>query len=397
MRFSAPDYATWQQVEVHLAGGAIVTATKAGLFAHGRHDAAALLIAERAVVSRGDVVAYLNCGSGLFGVVAALRGEASHVVLTDRNVISAEAARRTMTMNGVAVATVALQQGLGGVLPPSTADVVAIRIPHEKLAISQLLRDSFRALRMGGRCYLAGATIEGVKPAARAMEQLFGQANVLAAGGGYRIVGATKSRDDAAVTAPFDSPFLDSGCFHEVRATLRGRDYRLFARPGVFSWDHLDEATQILAEAMVIQPGESVLDLGCGSGALGVVAGGLSQGQRVCLVDADIEAIRSAARSADAAGLSDLRVLTSDITSAVPNERFDVVVSNPPFHLGKSTALDVPGQFIRQSYDVLTPGGRLLLVANRTLPYERVVSETFGHVRILHDGARFKVLAATKG
>ena len=75
---------------------------------------------------------------------------------------------------------------------------------------------------------------------------------------------------------------------------------------------------------------------------------------------------------------------------------FDLVITNPPFHVGKATSLDLPLQFIADSWEVLAPGGRLFLVANRTLPYERAIRERFGNMATLHDGQRFKVLGATR-
>jgi 16S rRNA (guanine1207-N2)-methyltransferase len=56
----------------------------------------------------------------------------------------------------------------------------------------------------------------------------------------------------------------------------------------------------------------------------------------------------------------------------------------------------VPRQFIADAYTHLKVGGRLMLVANRTLPYEQVIADRFGEVRTLHDGRRFKVLGATR-
>lgn len=377
-------------------GRAFAVATKPGLFAHGHGDPAAMLLAEHVVVAPGDTLAYLNCGSGLLGAVAAVTGSAHRVVLTDRHVVSAEAARRTMALNGVNGATVLLQHGLGEAVSSGTVETVAIRIPHEKLALQQLLHDAFHALRLGGRCYIAGATTEGVKAAARAMATLFGATQVLASGGGYRIVVATKGSAEPGINADDNDSTVGADHFREIHATLRGRDYVLFTRPGVFSWEHVDEATQILANTMEIGIGESVLDLGCGGGALGTVAASLSQSQHICLVDADIEAVRSAARTVAAAGLRDVRVMASDITEAVRDERFDVVISNPPFHIGKHTALDVPIEFIRQAHDVLVSGGRVMLVANRTLPYEAVLNAMFGNVHTMHDSARFKVLLAVK-
>ena len=88
--------------------------------------------------------------------------------------------------------------------------------------------------------------------------------------------------------------------------------------------------------------------------------------------------------------------LASDIAGAVLDERFDVVVTNPPFHVGKATDLDVPIQFINDAHNVLASGGRMFLVANRTLPYEQAIKRRFGNVSNVHDGPRFKVLSAVR-
>jgi 16S RNA G1207 methylase RsmC len=94
--------------------------------------------------------------------------------------------------------------------------------------------------------------------------------------------------------------------------------------------------------------------------------------------------------------VKNFRTLPSDVAEAVIDERFDLVVTNPPFHVGKQTELSVPMQFIEDSWEVLAPGGQLFLVANRTLPYETPIKRRFGNVLMVHDGRRFKVLTATK-
>jgi 16S rRNA (guanine1207-N2)-methyltransferase len=207
-------------------------------------------------------------------------------------------------------------------------------------------------------------------------------------------VTAVRAADARATGEDLASPFLDHDTFRELQVQLADRELTLFTRPGVFSWDALDEATAILADAMRIGAGESVLDLGCGAGALGTLAALQSRGGSVVMVDADAEAVRCATRTAERAGAENVEVLASDVGGAVLDRRFDAVVTNPPFHIGKSTDLDVPRQFIEDAWATLRDAGRLYLVANRTLPYERMIAERFGEVRTLHDGARFKVLGA---
>ncbi|MEO5511872.1 MAG: methyltransferase [Longimicrobiales bacterium] len=369
-------------------------------------DPASALLARAVTVETGDVVVHMNCGPADFGLAAAAVGLASRVILCDRTVVAVEAARAAIAGMAppVAQVDVVLGHGLAG-LPADVArgsvDIVGIRIPREKIALLQLLSDAFHALRTGGRCCIAGPNNEGIKSAARLLEELFGNADVVERGSGCKVVVARRKTDvpeGAPVNASsFDTPFLDHNTFHSFEVTLRARTFTQLTRPGVFSWDHLDEATGILADMMRIEAGESVLDLGCGAGTLGVVAAFLSGNGRVVLVDADVEAVRCAQRTTAAAGLENTTALVSDVGAAVLDQRFDVVITNPPFHAGKTTELSLPMRFIHDAWRVLSPGGRAYLVANRTLPYETAIRRKFGNMSVVHDGARFKVISATKG
>lgn len=391
-----PDYHRWRSRSVTVAGHTYALASKPGLVGHGRDDAAMTLLAERVAVTPGATVVQMQCGSGLFAAVARIGHGAGELYLTDRSLVAAEAARRTMLANGIGNASVFHGHGSAPLDPLLRADVVAIRIPTEKMALMQLLADAFAMLRIGGQCCIAGATNEGIKSAATLLADLFGNVTVLGTQSGHRAVMAVKRTSTPSDAAILAQPYLLHDAFHPIDVTLRGTPLRLFSRPGVFSWEHLDEATAILAGEMEVRPADDVLDLGCGSGALGILAALQSGTGRVRLVDADSEAIRCATRAIDVAGITNTSAICSDVGGEVLGERFDVVVTNPPFHVGKGTDLDVPTQFIRDAWQVLKPNGRLALVANRTLPYEKLIQSTFGNVKMLHDGTRFKVLGATR-
>jgi 16S RNA G1207 methylase RsmC len=388
-------YREWHQASVSVAGSRFVIATKPGVFGDGKIDPAEMLLAENMAVATGDVVVHMGSGNGLAAVVSTAKG-ASRLILSDRNVLSAEASRRTMAANDITGAQVIAAHGSYTMPGDLVADAVAIRIRPEKLALVQQLLDAFGLLRGGGKCYVAGATNEGIKPAAKLLEQVFGNSAVLSYDSGHRVLVAAKNSPVRGEIEGVDTGLLNPEHFHEFNATLRGTRLTLFSRPGVFSWQHGDEATEILAATMEIPVGASVLDLGCGSGGLGIIASMLSQGGTTVMVDADMEAVRSSHESAVAAGITSFGVLPSDVAGAVLDKRFDVVVTNPPFHVGKQTELAVPMQFIEDAWQVLLPGGRLFLVANRTLPYETAIKARFGNVASAHDGRRFKVLSATK-
>jgi len=389
---SISDYGEHKRASLTVAGRTYVIVSKQGAFSHGRTDPASLMLAKHAATaSSGATVVDMNCGNGMAGTVAALSG-AAQVHLTDRNVVNADAARRTIAENKACNAEVWLGHGAHPLPRDLAADLVMIRIPKERLALLQLIADAHRLLRPGGSCCLAGATNEGIKTAAGTLERIFGGGRTLDRESGHRLVCATRSSTPADLPGELASSFLDFDTFHQYDAVLRGHAIRVSTRPGVFSWDHLDEATSILAGVMVVERGQSVLDIGCGAGALGTLAGLLSGDARVLMLDADIEAVRSATRTAHMAGLTNAEARTSDVGLAAQGERFDVVVTNPPFHVGKVTDLTVPMQFIDDAFTALNAGGRMYLVANRTLPYERAVESRFGNVQKVHDGVRFKVL-----
>lgn len=390
------DYTEHKRASVTVGGRPYTVVTKQGVFSHGRIDPASLMLAEQiATGAASPVVVDFSCGNGMVGTVAACHG-ASRVWLTDRNVVNAEAARRTVLANDAGTAEVCAGHGAIPLPRDVVADVVTIRIPKERIALLQLIADAFRLLRVGGTCLVAGATNEGIRTAAGTLERVFGSERTLARDSGHRLLTATKRADAPHVPSELDNPYLDPDRFHEYDADLAGRRFRISTRPGVFSWEHLDEATSILSGVMEVHPGETVLDIGCGAGALGALAGTLNGDARVLMLDADVEAVRCATRTAQAAGLTRAEARASDVGAAAQGEQFDVVVTNPPFHVGKATDLHVPMQFIGDAFTALRPGGRMYLVANRTLPYERAVEARFGAVETVHDGARFKVLMAVR-
>jgi 16S rRNA (guanine1207-N2)-methyltransferase len=388
-----------------------VKMTGMSAFSHTpRAPATASLITEHVHATSADTLLFMNCGFIIGALDARAYSSAYAVWSTDRHMEAYAAAHAALANASAAPASETERRdhrtALAGhgtyALPgplrsdPPAVSIVVIRIPREKAAAMQLIADAFGILRPGGRCYIAGATTEGIKSAARLMHELFGNSDVLGRQSSHRIVVASKRSAVPADASSFTDPLLDSDAFREVPVTLRGYSFVMYTRPGVFSWEHLDEATALLADVMQIGAGESVLDLGCGAGPLGIVAAKLSDGGPIVMVDADVEAVRCAALTAKNAGAVNVEVLPSDVASALHHRRFDVVLTNPPFHTGTATDLDLPRRFIGDAWSVLKPGGRMFLVANRTLPYEAEIIARFGSADIAGENNRFKVLTATR-
>lgn len=362
-----------------------------------QESAANRLVLQHVQPTSHEQLAFFHPENSTTVIAAAQSASEGAVLATHRRWPEAEALRARAVAVGAGQVTVRHDHGTHGPDESGRFDTVVVRLTPERVPFHLLLHDAQRVLRAGGRCLVVGGNQEGVKPALKAMEHVFGAARVVAHGGGHRLLESRKlASHDALASDALVAPYGDRDHMRREGLHLRGAHITMCSRPGVFSWEHLDEATLQVAEALTISAGERVLDLGCGAGVLGAVASHLSGGGATTLVDADCEAVRCARETMTASGSTHWRVLASDVTSAVADERFDLVVSNPPFHVGKSTDLALPVRFIEEASRVLDPGGRLVIVANRTLPYERELDRVFGNRRTLSDGARFKVLEATR-
>ena len=88
-------------------------------------------------------------------------------------------------------------------------------------------------------------------------------------------------------------------------------------------------------------------------------------------------------------------VIHSDVDSALVGRQFDVILSNPPFHVGRGVVLDVAREFMAAAGRLLRPGGAVYLVANEPLPYEQPLARV-GTVRERVRAGGFKVLQAIR-
>jgi 16S rRNA (guanine1207-N2)-methyltransferase len=388
-------YFDWLIHTVALKGRQVRVYTKPGVPGFRTLDPAAGLLAENLDVQPREAVLALNCGPGLVGTVAAQLAEGSPVTLVNPNCVAAEAARRTLAANGVEGVPVFAQDCLDAIVAGSV-DRIALRLPKGKPRLKQFLWEGFRALRTGGKIYLAGGNQEGIKTALKMTGDLFGQVSVLAYRQGHRVGCAVKERAVPEVSEAFAESWLAPEAFLSFSVQVRGFDVEVRSRPGVFSWDRLDQGTARLLEVLKIAPGDTVLDLGCGYGLIGVVAALLAQDTTVTLVDSDAAAVRAAEATLAANQVESGRVLLQDCGTGLAPGAFDVVATNPPFHQGKGTDYDVGEKFIQQAAKLLKPGGVLYLVANRFLPYEGPIARAFGNSQQLTLGSRYKVLLGRK-
>jgi 16S rRNA (guanine1207-N2)-methyltransferase len=172
----------------------------------------------------------------------------------------------------------------------------------------------------------------------------------------------------------------------------------LVGRPGLFAWDRIDPASALLAEHLPGGLAGRAADFGAGIGYLAVEV--LRRCPRVATVDlyeADARALEPARinleRAVATRGGGGFEVFWHDVTTGLPR-RYDAIVSNPPFHVDRVDRPDLGRAFIERAADALESHGRLLLVANRHLPYEATLRARFATLRTLAEHGGYKVLEA---
>lgn len=159
--------------------------------------------------------------------------------------------------------------------------------------------------------------------------------------------------------------------------------------PGVFSRDGLDVGSQLLLSTLTPHTKGKVLDVGCGAGVLSAALASHSPKVRLTLCDVSAPAVEASRATLAANGL-DGDVFASNVFSEVKG-RFDMIISNPPFHDGMQTSLDAAQTLIRSAVRHLNSGGELRIVANAFLPYPKILDETFGFHDVIAQTGRFKV------
>ncbi|MES2997061.1 MAG: class I SAM-dependent methyltransferase [Verrucomicrobiota bacterium] len=195
----------------------------------------------------------------------------------------------------------------------------------------------------------------------------------------------------------------DNGCWngkifsewHALGGMKRVENSAFVTQAGVFSHGRIDVGSRLLADRLPASLRGKVADLGAGWGFLtDAIFRRCPDVKHIDLYEADSRALACAGEN-----LTEFTARCSfhwhDVAAGVPGV-YDAIVMNPPFHTGKSTDLALGRSFITHAHGALRRGGKLLLVANRQLPYEPLLQELGFSFRITGQDPTFKVIFAGK-
>lgn len=183
------------------------------------------------------------------------------------------------------------------------------------------------------------------------------------------------------------APLKKERNFHaEFSVKFSGQEMNFVTRPGIFSHRSLDDGTWALIKAMEIRSGMKVLDLGCGSGAVGIAALLAGKNVSVTAIDSDARAVQCTRQNADNNMSGDLAgrltVLQNHTFEMKSPGKFDLVAINPPFFSSRKSA----HHFITATRNALKKTGRVLFVTQMPGWYEEHLPHFFRKIKITQQG-----------
>ena len=162
--------------------------------------------------------------------------------------------------------------------------------------------------------------------------------------------------------------------------------------PAAFSADGPDRGSVLLAAALPAKLGARVADLGAGWGYLARAILAREGVKELDLIEAEAEALTCAK-----VNIPDARAKFhwADATTFKPARLWDAVVMNPPFHTVREADTGLGMAFIKAAQRGLSPSGSLWMVANRHLPYDKLLVTLFKQVEEIGGDKAFRVTRAS--
>lgn len=162
---------------------------------------------------------------------------------------------------------------------------------------------------------------------------------------------------------------------HEVSFHAKlpdGPSCTFVSRPGVFGYGRMDDGGRALLDVADLRPDERILDMGCGTGTVGVL-GAKKTGGPVTFVDSNVRAVALADLNAKANGLTDFTAVATAGFDGIPPASFDCVLANPPYYANS----EIARRFIAAGRTLVKPTGRFVLVTKVPREVVPVVLDAF--------------------
>jgi 16S rRNA (guanine1207-N2)-methyltransferase len=191
-----------------------------------------------------------------------------------------------------------------------------------------------------------------------------------------------------------NDPKLASDCrIHDFR--VRDTLLRFSTDHGVFSKTTLDQGSRFLLERITIDEDvDTVIDMGCGYGPIGLFVAYWNPKVAVYLYDINERALALAKNNIHLNGIENASVHASDLFHDV-SVRADVILTNPPIRAGKNVLFEL----YRGAYENLLPAGTFYCVIRKQQGAPSTLNEIrrrFGNGEVIGKHKGYWLISAKK-
>jgi len=389
------DYYSVKSFIANLGGSFIKYYSKPGLPAWDSLPPSIHLLANHANPGSQDRVWCINDGTGALAVAMAKKAPQVSCSMISYDLLAITCARLTLAENNMD--NIWINSDIDLSHPElQEPNLVIFNIYKGRNLNRRILLHTWNALKPSGCLLISGANNQGVQSIFKDASHLFNNISVLAYKKGNRVAKFIKENHRQIDLPDWTSePGIALGTWQTLHVNTGGFSSDLVSLPGVFSYANLDTGTALLLSTIDDLSGKKVLDIGCGYGIIGLYSAAHNAGV-VDMVDSSLLAIASTQENITRHQFPTCQAIPSDLLSVVRGRHYDCILSNPPFHAGLQVDYQTAQALIYSAVSSLEPGGHLQLVANRFIPYDRLMVEVFGNVETLAQTPSYRILSSRK-
>ncbi len=170
-----------------------------------------------------------------------------------------------------------------------------------------------------------------------------------------------------------------------------GNTVQVCSRPGVFSHRRLDPGAKAMLDAVAVQPNDRIIDIGCGSGAIGLALAMRCKNVTVLGIDSNIRAVQCTQRGAL---LNQFAGMTATLTSdgqCDETASYDVAICNPPYYAN----FRIAELFAQTASGALRPGGVAHFVTKQPHWYEQNLTPVWSRITV-RPGRQYAIVTAVR-
>ncbi|MHA1155053.1 MAG: class I SAM-dependent methyltransferase [Candidatus Heimdallarchaeota archaeon] len=170
------------------------------------------------------------------------------------------------------------------------------------------------------------------------------------------------------------------------------------SQSGIFGWMKVDTGSELLLNNLTIpkEADQTILDLGCGYGFLGIALAKAYPKNNFVLTDINELAARLARENCKTNKvLQNTQVYQGNLYEPIKNDLYDTIITNPPLMAGKKILKEI----IDNSIKHLKKQGSIQLVVPKKkglVSMQKMLEGVYGTYQVLAKGSGFWVLKSEK-